>query len=66
MAAGIEIQVGAAKGGAFAQATTGRVEAVKVLLADSGDGTEKEVTLRSTSAGASSEAPASSGIPSTQ
>lgn len=66
MAAGIEIQVGAAKGGAFAQATTGRVEAAKVLLADSGDGTEKEVTLRSTSAGASSEAPASSGIPSTQ
>ena len=66
MAAGIEIQVGAAKGGAFAQATTGRIEAAEALLADSGDGTEKEATLRSASAGASSEAPASSGIPSTQ
>jgi len=66
MADGIEVQVGAAKGGAFAQAATGRVEAAKALLANGGDGTEKELTLRSTSAGASSEAPASSGIPSTQ
>ena len=66
MADGIEAQIGVAKGGAFAQATTGGVEAAKVLLADSGAGTEKEVTRRSTRTGASSEAPASRGIPSTQ
>jgi len=66
MADGIEVQVGVAKSDAFAQATTGEVETAKVLLADGGDGKEKEVTLRSTHAGASSEAPASSGIPSAE
>ena len=35
MADGIEAQVGVAKAPPFAQATTGGVEAAKVLLADS-------------------------------
>ena len=36
----------------------------KHLFADGGDGKEKEATTRSAHAGASSDAPASSGIPS--
>lgn len=51
---------------AFAQTTTGGSETGKQLIADGGDGKEKEVTLRSHHAGASSEAPASSGIPSAE
>jgi len=48
----------------FEQITTGESVTTKHLFADGGDGKEKEATLRSHHAGASSEAPASSGIPS--
>ncbi len=44
--------------------TVGESVTGKVLFADGGDGQEKEATERDTIAGASSTAPASSGIPS--
>lgn len=58
--------IGAAQPDAFVQATSGEIVTGKRIVADGGDGKEKEVTLRSAHAGASSEAPASSGIPSAE
>lgn len=62
----IEDHVGVTQTDAFAQATSGDTITGKVLFADGGDGKEKEATIRSHHAGASSEAPASSGIPSAE
>jgi hypothetical protein len=62
----IEDQIGVTQPDAFAQTTTGARETIKHLVADGGDGKEKEVNLRSHHAGASSEAPANSGIPSAE
>ncbi len=63
----IEDQVGLTDPAAFEQTTSGESVTGKHLYADGGDGTdEKEVTTRSHSAGASSDAPASSGIPSAE
>jgi len=63
----IEDQVGLSDPEAFEQTTSGPSVTGKHLYADGGDGAdEKEVTTRSHSAGASSEAPASSGIPSAE
>lgn len=63
----IEEQVGLTDPEAFEQTTSGTSVTGKHLYADGGDGAdEKEVTIRSHSAGASSEAPASSGIPSAE
>ena len=50
----------------FAQTTAAASVTGKVLFADGGDGKEKEATLRSHHAGASSDAPANSGIPSAE
>jgi hypothetical protein len=62
----IEDHIGVTQSDAFAQATDGASVTGKVLFADGGDGKEKEATIRSHHAGASSEAPASSGIPSAE
>lgn len=62
----IEDHVGVTQPDAFAQTTTGGSETTKQLFADGGDGKEKEATQRSHHAGASSEAAASSGIPSAE
>jgi hypothetical protein len=63
----IEDEVGLTEANAFEQTTSGESVTGKHLYIDGGDGTdEKEVTTRSHSAGASSEAPASSGIPSAE
>ena len=58
----IEDQVGLTRPDALAQDTSG--ETGKQLFSDGGHGQEKEATHRSHHAGASSDAPASSGIPS--
>ena len=60
----IEDQVGLATPDAYQQTTPGEVETGKRLYADGADGKEKEATVRSHHAGASSDTPASSGIPS--
>jgi len=60
----IQDHIGVTQSDAFEQTTSGEVETGKRLYADGGDGKEKEATVRSHHAGASSEAPASSGIPS--
>ncbi len=62
----IEEHIGVTQPDAFEDKTTGESVTGKHLLADGGDGKEKEATLRSHHAGASSEAPASSGIPSAE
>ena len=62
----IEEHIAVTQPDAFLQATTGGSETTKLLVADGGDGKEKEVNLRSHHAGASSEAPANSGIPSAE
>ena len=62
----IEDHVALTHSDGFAQATSGETVTGKVLLADGGDGKEKEATLRSHHAGASSDAPANSGIPSAE
>lgn len=62
----IEEHVGATQADAFEQTTSGEAVTTKHLFADGGDGKEKEATLRSHHAGASSEAPAASGIPSAE
>ena len=62
----IEDQIGLTQPDAFEQPRPAGTETEKRLFADGGDGKEKEVTLRSHHAGASSEAPASSGIPSAE
>ena len=59
-----EQHVGLVQPDAFAITTEGDTHTGKRLFADGGDGKEKEATVRSSHAGASSEAPASSGIPS--
>ncbi len=60
----IEDHIGLSDSDAFEDTTTGTVETGQRLFVDGGDGQEKEATVRSHHAGASSEAPASSGIPS--
>ena len=62
----IEEHIGLTQPDAFEQPLPADTETEKHLFADGGDGKEKEVTLRSHHAGASSEAPASSGIPSAE
>lgn len=59
-----EQHIGLTQPDAFEITTDGDTETGKRLYADGGDGKEKEATVRSSHAGASSEAPASSGIPS--
>ena len=62
----IEEHIGLTQPDAFEQVRPADTETEMRLFADGGDGKEKEVTLRSHHAGASSEAPASSGIPSAE
>lgn len=62
----IEEHIGVTQSDAFEQMRPADSITEKRLFADGGDGKEKEVTLRSHHAGASSEAPASSGIPSAE
>ncbi len=62
----IEEHVGVTQTDAFEQTTSGEAVTTKHIFADGGDGKEKEATLRSPHAGASSEAPAASGIPSAE
>ncbi len=59
-----EQHIGLTDPDAFEQTTDGETVTGKHLFADGGDGQEKEATIRSDHAGASSDAPASSGIPS--
>ncbi len=59
-----EQHIGLTDPDAFEQATDGETVTGKHLFADGGDGKEKEATVRSADAGASSDAPAASGIPS--
>ena len=66
MADQIEERIGLTEPDAFEQPLPADTETTKHLFADGGDGKEKEVTLRSHHAGASSDAPASSGIPSAE
>ena len=61
---GIQQRVGLVDDDAFEITTEGETDTGKRLYADGGDGKEKEATVRSPHAGASSEAPPSSGIPS--
>ena len=60
----IEDHIGLTQSDAFEDTTSGTVETGQRLFVDGGDGQEKEATVRSHHAGASSDAPASSGIPS--
>ncbi len=62
----IEDQIGLTQPDAFEETTTGESVTTMRVFADGGDGKEKEVNLRSHHAGASSDAPASSGIPSAE
>ena len=62
----IEEHIGLTQADAFEQTTSGEAVTTKHLFADGGQGNEKEATLRSHHAGASSEAPAGSGIPSAE
>jgi hypothetical protein len=62
----IEDHVGLTQPDAFEQTTTGDSVTTRHVFADGGDGKEKEVNLRSHHAGASSDAPANSGIPSAE
>ena len=66
MADNIEEHIGLTQPDAFEQVRPADTATEKRMFADGGDGKEKEVTLRSHHAGASSEAPASSGIPSAE
>ena len=60
----IEEHIATTQPDAFAQPPGDQGIHGKIVIADPQDGKEKEATLRSHHAGASSEAPASSGIPS--
>ncbi len=62
----IEDHIGLTHSDAFEQTTTGASVTAKHLFVDGRDGKEKEANLLSPQAGASSEAPASSGIPSAE
>ena len=62
----IEEHIGLTQPDAFEETTDGQSVTGKHLFADGGSGQEKEATLRSHHAGASSEASASSGIPSAE
>lgn len=62
----IEEHIGLTQSDAFEQSRPADTETEARLFADGGDGKEKEATLRSHHAGASSEALASSGIPSAE
>jgi hypothetical protein len=59
-----EQQIGLTQPDAFEQTTSGESATSKRLYADGGAGQEKEANTFSRHAGASSDAPASSGIPS--
>lgn len=59
-----EQHIGLTDPDAFEQTTDGETVTGKHLFAEGGDGHEREATIRSDYAGASSTAPASSGIPS--
>ncbi len=60
----IEDHIGLTQSDAAETTTSTESVTTKRLFIDGGDGKEKEATVRSHHAGASSEAPASSGIPS--
>lgn len=60
----VEEQIGTETADAFEITTEGASVTGKRLYADGGDGQEKEVNILSQHAGASSDAPAESGIPS--
>ena len=62
----IEEHIGLTQPDAFEDTTTGESVTGKRIFADGGHGLEKEVNARSHWAGASSEAPANSGIPSAE
>lgn len=62
----IEDQIGLTQPDAFEETTTGTSVTGKHIFADGGDGKEKEVNIRNHQSGASSEAPAGSGIPSAE
>jgi hypothetical protein len=62
----IEEHIGLTQPDAFEETTTGESVTGKRIFADGGHGLEKEANLRSHWAGASSEAPAGSGIPSAE
>ncbi len=59
-----EQHIGLTEPDAFEQTTDGETVTGKHVFADGGDGKEKEATVHSAHAGASSDAPANSGIPS--
>jgi hypothetical protein len=59
-----EEHIGLTDPDAFELTTSGETVTTRHLFADGGDGKEKEATVLSEFAGASSDAPASSGIPS--
>lgn len=60
----VEQHIGLTDSDASEQGTDGENVTGKHLFAEGGDGHEREATLRSETAGASSDAPANSGIPS--
>lgn len=62
----IEEHIGLTQPDAFEQPLPADTVTTKHLFADGGDGKEKEAILHSHHAGASSDAPASSGIPSAE
>jgi hypothetical protein len=62
----IEEHIGLTQPDAFEETTTGESVTGKRIFADGGHGLEKEANLRSHWAGASSEAPVGSGIPSAE
>ncbi len=66
MADDIEEHIGLTQPDAFEQPVPADTVTTKLMFADGGDGKEKEATLHSHHAGASSTAPASSGIPSAE
>jgi len=60
----IEDHVGVTQPDAFEQTTDGESVTTRHIFADGGDGKEKEAVLNDHQTGASSDAPAGSGIPS--
>lgn len=62
----IEEHIGLTQPDAFEQTTDGESVTSKHIFADGGDGKEKEAVLHDHRAGASSDAPAGSGIPSAE
>lgn len=62
----IEDQIALTSPDGFEQTTTGESVTTRHIFADGGDGKEKEATVFSPHTGASSDAPAGSGIPSAE